>query len=66
VLVGVNDREDFITEDACWCGGDGVLFWVFVGALGLVMLVSLFFKHHYIFSATDSSIQMQRALQAQR
>ncbi|CAB4006818.1 adhesion G- coupled receptor D1-like isoform X1 [Paramuricea clavata] len=41
VLVGVNDREDFITDDACWCGGDGVLFWVFVGTLGLIILVNL-------------------------
>ncbi|CAB4019342.1 adhesion G- coupled receptor D1-like, partial [Paramuricea clavata] len=41
VLVGVNDREDFITEGACWCGGDGVLFWVFVGTLGPIILVNL-------------------------
>ena len=26
VLVGLNDRNDFITKHACWCSGDDVLF----------------------------------------
>ena len=40
VLVGLNDPNDFITKDACWCRGDGVLFWTFVGTIGLILLVS--------------------------
>ena len=41
VLVALNDRNDFITKHACWCRGNGVLFWTFVGTIGLILLVSL-------------------------
>ena len=45
LLVGVNDREDFITERACWCRGDGVVFWTFVGTIGLTLLVKLISRY---------------------
>ena len=41
VLVGLNDRKDFITKHACWCRGDGVLFWTFVGITSPILLVSV-------------------------
>ena len=39
-LVGFNDFDDFITSRACWCRGDGVLFWTFVGTISTILLVS--------------------------
>ena len=47
VLVGLNNREDFITKHACWCRGDGALFVTFTGTIGLILLVSLVFKHYH-------------------
>ena len=45
LLVALNDREDFITKRACWCRGDGVVFWTFVGTICLILLVSLKVKY---------------------
>ncbi|XP_028410401.1 latrophilin-like protein LAT-2 [Dendronephthya gigantea] len=41
VLVGANDRKDFITDHACWCRGDGPLFWTFVCTIVVVLLINL-------------------------
>ncbi|XP_028410400.1 adhesion G-protein coupled receptor D1-like, partial [Dendronephthya gigantea] len=41
ILVGANDRKDFITDRACWCRGDGALFWTFVCTIIVVLLINL-------------------------
>ncbi|XP_028401048.1 adhesion G protein-coupled receptor L2-like [Dendronephthya gigantea] len=41
VLVGANDRKDFITDHACWCRGDGALFWIFVCTIVIILLINL-------------------------
>ncbi|XP_028410420.1 CD97 antigen-like [Dendronephthya gigantea] len=40
-LVGSHDLEDFKSEYACWYRAGGVLFWTFVGTIGLVLLINL-------------------------
>ena len=62
VLVGLNDREDFITKNACWCRGDGVLFWTFTGTIGLILLVSLVFKRHHRQEQRAGHVNLARIL----
>ncbi|XP_028410397.1 latrophilin-like protein LAT-2 [Dendronephthya gigantea] len=55
ILVGANDRKDFITDRACWCRGDGALFWTFVCTIILVLLINFVIFILALRSALSSS-----------
>ncbi|XP_028400846.1 fibrillin-3-like [Dendronephthya gigantea] len=41
LLVVVYQPFDFISDHSCWCPVGGVLFWIFVGTMGLILLINI-------------------------
>ena len=41
VMVGVNNRQDFITKSACWCGSGGAIFWTFTATIAFILMINV-------------------------